>query len=214
MKIFNGKTKNPVRKGEGFTPVEYRFRGNFDFSRNYSTGFTLIELLVVIAIIGILAGIVLASLSGAREKAKIARAKLEAKQIYNAIFMLENDTEKWPGHQPPNIICTDRPGGCPNNNELCYDPLASPNCTNRLSSGPAGLISNDSSDPYPNWAGPYLTAANLIDPWGNEYFFDTDYDIDHSPTVELNAVVIGSYGPNGRGNNDYDPDDVYYIIKQ
>lgn len=38
-------------------------------------GFTLIELLIVIAIIGILASIVLVSLSSGREKAKIARFK-------------------------------------------------------------------------------------------------------------------------------------------
>ena len=76
-------------------------------SHNYKLkaieGFTLIELLVVIAIISLLSSIVLASLSQAREKAKVARAQQELLELRNAAYLLVDDTGKGPGGCPMGV---------------------------------------------------------------------------------------------------------------
>jgi len=167
-------------------------------SSKNSIGFTLIELLVVLAVIGILSGIVLVSLSAGRDKAKIAKAQSEVRQIHLAIFGLEGNAGQWPGHKTTyRIEQTD-------DNEICPD-----GCAYGLNDCRAGILCDDFADPYPNWKGPYYPES-LIDPWGNEYFFDTDYDIGEGVTKW--AVVIGSYGPNGVGNNLYDDDDIIFVI--
>lgn len=59
--------------------------------KNHRGGFTLIELLVVVAIISLLSSVVLASLNGARMKARDVKRKSDLLQIRTALEMYYND---------------------------------------------------------------------------------------------------------------------------
>ena len=158
-------------------------------------GFTLIELLVVIAIIGLLAAVILAAVSSARKKAQIATATSEVRQLRVAMEQLAIDTGKWPGHQVIDNIASGVSG-----NEI-WD----------LTAPSAGFIATDGN--YPGWKGPYISSVPL-DPWGNPYFFDTDYDVNMGIGPSNWQAVIGSFGPNGVGQNVYDADNIYEIVSR
>lgn len=61
------------------------------------SGFTLVELLIVIAILGVLASLILANMSGARERARDTQRKSDLRQLQTALRMYFNDYMKYPG---------------------------------------------------------------------------------------------------------------------
>jgi prepilin-type N-terminal cleavage/methylation domain-containing protein len=77
-------------------------------------GFTLIELLVVISIIGLLASVVLVSLSSARAKSRDAKRRSDAKQISTALELYYNDYNQYPSPTTAGWhgMCTDWNTGC------------------------------------------------------------------------------------------------------
>lgn len=60
---------------------------------NKRLAFTLIELLVVIAVIGILSGLMVVSMSGVNQKAKIAKAKIFSNSLRNSLML--NLVSEW-----------------------------------------------------------------------------------------------------------------------
>jgi len=170
-------------------------------------GFTLIELLVVISIIGLLASVVLASLNGARTKARIAKAQQDLQQIEVALTLLNHDTGFGPGPGVPKTLAQ------------CGTTItiSDPNET-YLDIASAGLVATDGNFGS-KWNGPYMDVMPT-DPWGNRYWFDEDYActngvIGCEGRINGNTSlyrVVGSGGPNGTGINVYDSDNVVKIL--
>jgi len=77
---------------------------NMNTHRNSRRGFTLIELLVVIAIIGILAALLLPTLSKSKDKAKLALCVNNLRQIGAGSLMYASDSQDilppWRGYDP------------------------------------------------------------------------------------------------------------------
>jgi len=82
------------------------------FSRR-NKGFTLIELLVVIAIIGLLSGLVLVSMQGARSKARDSVRKQDVNQIEKALLLYWDRNGQFPGESWCDSSIGSNDTGCP-----------------------------------------------------------------------------------------------------
>ena len=147
-------------------------------------GFTLVEIMITVAIIGMLATMSALALRTAHKRALIKQAEGEVEMISMAALRLAWDSSRW-----PNRALRTQPGST----EIWDISVAS-----------AGIAANDGS--YADWEGPYYRGTTT-DPWGNPYFFDPDYRING-----VDRVVVGSFGPNGVGQNVYDSDDIKVLL--
>jgi type II secretion system protein G len=147
--------------------------------------FTLVEIMIVVAVIGLLSAIAIPSLAKARSVARANKALGDLRVIAQAVEQLGFETGQWPGGMEAF-----RSGDI----EI-WD----------LNRGSAGIAANDGR--FRKWTAPYVDAVPK-DPWGMDYFFDPDYRIG-----AVNRVVVGCFGPNKRGRNVYDSDNIYIILK-
>jgi general secretion pathway protein G len=108
----------------------------------YATGFTLIEVLLVILIIGMLAGVLVVTIGGTQDGARIDTTKLTIQKLENKVQTYYMHV----GHYP-----TEAEGG--------LDALQNkPNF--------------EDSKAGEKWRGPYVKAQELNDAWGNKVNYE------------------------------------------
>jgi prepilin-type N-terminal cleavage/methylation domain-containing protein len=123
-------------------------------------GFTVLELLIVIAIIGLLAGIVLAYMGPARDRAKATAILQQLQEIEKAlrIYMISENKSTWPSS---GINVNNQTDDCAIDNLVatggigCTPSLPFPNFSNYLSTSPNTTIANTEYG-YWNEGNPYI----------------------------------------------------------
>ncbi|MEO8065333.1 MAG: type II secretion system protein [Candidatus Doudnabacteria bacterium] len=148
-------------------------------------GFTLIELLVVISVIGMLASIILVSLSGGRAKARDARRKVDVNQIQKAFELMISDNG-WPPNDAGTWIHLNNP---------CSSGLTSTLVPKYFASMP--------DDPLSPGLPPFCVAAD-----GYWYYFGIGYKYDGINGVT--AASVDNYIICSKLENTADQD--YHII--
>lgn len=84
-----------------------KIKPNSNSTRSNHQGMTLIELLVVISIIGVLAGLLLPALAGAKKKARETQARKDMADIKGAISVYQQDYNRLPASTPVTTAAND-----------------------------------------------------------------------------------------------------------
>lgn len=150
-------------------------------ARNHSKrGFTLIELVIVIAVIAILAALLIPTILGQAERARLARGMAEINEIGKGFARLRSDVASGTGvtsacYTLTNLTLANVPGSC-------------------LPSGLATLPTCSAIGTVPGapcWGGPYM-AGDIVklmnDPWQKNYYIQW-YSTNQS-------IRVSSNGPN------------------
>src|SRR5262245_25779534 len=94
----SGPQARPLLMLHQFFRREFAMKGRL---RNH--GFTMMELVVVLAVIAILASLITPVITSYVDRAKIAKAQSDVRNITTAIVQFNTDTHRFPVRGPDNV---------------------------------------------------------------------------------------------------------------
>ncbi len=182
-------------------------------ARLHSRGFTLVELLVVVGILALLMAILLPAVNKLMGKAEVSRAKADVQRVANAWQSYYAEYQRWPVKngllfgtwgwgQSGAEGSTGMPTVVQVMTNIMYPATSVQEAGNRnmhpivTNFNPKGIVfmayDSDAVD----------AGGNLVDPWGNPYFFLFDVNGDGRiqrggsvVTAVYASVIVWSLGP-------------------